>query len=102
MIDFNAAISTFNSCHCWDSLNLFYSLLVVSVELLLVLVVFSAVWQLSNIISGIRDTQFLPFDDFFISRLKSTKAIIRSSISLLSFSMEMLRKLAMVVKSVLA
>ena len=48
----NAAISNFNSCNCSDSLNIFSWLLVVSVEPLLVLVVFSAVSEVSNMISG--------------------------------------------------
>ena len=70
-----------------------------SVKPLLVLIVFPAVSQVSNIISGFREKQSLPFDDFFINRLQLTSSIVRSSRSLFSFSVAILRNLSMKVQS---
>lgn len=70
-----------------------------SVKPLLVLIVFPAVSQVSNIISGFREKQSLPFDDFFINRLQLTSAIVLSSRSLFSFSVAILRNLSMKVQS---
>ena len=67
-IDFNAAISTSGSCSCSDSLNSISWLALVSVEVLLMMVVFPGVSSVFDIISGLREKKSFPIDDFFISR----------------------------------